>query len=139
MNFDPIDLAFSIGGGLLIGTAAGLFFLNNGKIAGISGMLSSLLTRWTSETVEKALFLAGLPLGGLIYWLAVGSVTITLNASPSLLVVAGLLVGIGTRLSNGCTSGHGVCGIARLSPNSLVATSVFMTAAIITATLGRIL
>lgn len=139
MFFDPIDFAFSVAGGVLIGTSAGLFFLNNGKIAGISGMLASLLTRWSKDTVERALFLAGLPLGGLLYWLAAGSITISLDASPWTLGLAGLLVGIGTRLSNGCTSGHGICGIARLSPNSLAATAIFMIAAIVTTTLGHIL
>ncbi len=116
-------------GGAMIGAAAGLFFWINGRIAGISGMTASLLTRWSFDTVEKAAFLIGLPLGAFLFRQLGSDTPLTVNASPATLAMAGLLVGFGARLGNGCTSGHGVCGLARLSPNSIVATAVFMSAA----------
>ena len=119
-------------GGVLIGLSAGLLMLGNGRIAGISGLLAGLFRPGDGATQwQNGAFLLGLPLGVLLF-----AGPLTLTASPWRLIIAGLLVGIGTRMANGCTSGHGICGLARLSPRSLVATLVFMAAAIITASWG---
>lgn len=120
-------------GGALIGTAAAIMLLGAGRIAGVSGILGRAI--WGSgpgmtRTAAWA-FVIGLPLGAAITTLATGGVEARF-ANPVLLVVAGLIVGIGTRLGSGCTSGHGVCGVSRLSPRSIVATVVFMTTGIAT-------
>lgn len=127
-------------GGVMIGLAAGLFMLLTGRIAGISGITGELLGRWPSRWRQDLAFLAGLPLG-LLAWRIIhgGSVVIHLPQSDAALMVAGLLVGIGTRLANGCTSGHGVCGLARLSPRSLAATVCFVAAAILVVAARRLL
>lgn len=123
----------ALAGGALIGLAAGLFILANGRIAGISGLLGSLLQRDGGGHGEKALFLLGLSLSPLL-WMAVADVPqVRIDAGWPALVIAGLLVGVGTRYGAGCTSGHGVCGLARLSPRSLVATLAFMAAGFFTA------
>ena len=132
VNFTPISALI---GGALIGSAAVLLFLLNGRIAGVSGIAGRLLDREIhnrrDEIAWRGLFLVGLVIGAGVYslWMPV---TIHLNASVGLLTIAGLLVGFGTQLGSGCTSGHGVCGIARLSPRSIVATLVFMASAMIT-------
>jgi uncharacterized membrane protein YedE/YeeE len=114
-------------GGMLIGCAAVLLMLANGRIAGVSGILGGLLTRVRGDVAWRAAFVAGLWLGASIYWVARGEpFAVELTASWPVVLAAGLLVGLGTRLGSGCTSGHGVCGIARLSKRSLVATAVFM-------------
>lgn len=121
-------------GGLLIGTAAALFLLLTGRIAGVSGM-TAIATRIGSggtSSKQAAAFLLGLPLGTALVAAFVRTPEVTVTSSMPLLVVAGLLVGFGTRLGNGCTSGHGVCGIARLSPRSLAATATFMASAVAT-------
>jgi hypothetical protein len=130
----------ALAGGLLIGAAAGLFMLSNGRVAGISGIAGELVGRWPARWRRDLAFLAGLPLG-LLLWQGIsgGAVVIHLTPSNLLLAAAGILVGVGTRLANGCTSGHAVCGLARLSPRSLVATLVFMAAAIGVVLLRRIL
>jgi uncharacterized membrane protein YedE/YeeE len=124
------NLVLAVAGGALIGVAAGLFMLIDGRIMGasslVAGLVGSLATGWR----ENALLLIGLPLGALLFTAIGGAVSPHLTTSPLVLVVGGLLVGFGTRLSAGCTSGHGVCGNARLSPRSMVATSVFMLAGI---------
>lgn len=120
-------------GGALIGLAAVLLLLANGRIAGVSGIVSGLLARVRGDAGWRVAFIAGLWLGALIYWSARGApFEIELEASLPAMVVAGLLVGYGTRMGGGCTSGHGVCGIARLSLRSVVATCVFMAVAIAT-------
>ena len=124
------DLERAALGGVLIGLAAGLLMLANGKVAGISGLFAGLLGG--GRSAEDLLFLAGLPLGLLLYGFLGGAVHLVMTSSPLLLLGGGLLVGVGTRLGGGCTSGHAVCGLARLSPRSLVATIVFMAAAIAT-------
>jgi uncharacterized membrane protein YedE/YeeE len=119
-------------GGILIGGAAAFLLIGNGRIAGVSGILGRALARARGDTLWRLLFLLGLPLGGLGVGALRGGLEIQLSASPPTLVLAGLLVGFGTQLGNGCTSGHGVCGMARGSRRSIVATLVFMATAMLT-------
>lgn len=113
-------------GGILIGLAAASLLLLNGRIAGISGILGGLLTPTRSDILWRIAFLAGL-IGAPALWTLAGQLPpIEINAGYPALIVAGLLVGIGTRYGSGCTSGHGVCGLSRLSLRSLVATLSFM-------------
>ncbi len=129
-DFTPIS---GLIGGLLIGLAAALLLLLNGHISGISGIVGGLLASKNSDASWRAVFVAGLVLGAFGYILATASeIPLNMQASLPVLVVAGLLVGFGTRLGSGCTSGHGLCGIARLSKRSIVATSVFFGVAILT-------
>ena len=129
-NFTPLS---GLAGGLLIGLSTALLMLMNGRIAGISGIVGGLLTRKGSEVGWRAVFAVGLFLGALAYVLATGEVfPVRTEASLPVMVAAGLLVGLGSRLGSGCTSGHGVSGIARLSKRSIVATLVFMGTAILT-------
>ncbi len=127
----------AIAGGILIGAAASWLLLSLGRIAGISGILGGLLDRVEADRGWRIAFLAGLPLGA---WLcaALGSApAIVFPVRGAGLVVAGLLVGYGTRLGSGCTSGHGVCGIARGSPRSIAATVIFMASAMATVFVWR--
>ncbi len=129
-NFTPIG---GLIGGLLIGMASALMLLFNGQIAGISGIVGGLLARKASEVGWRAVFVAGLLLGAFGYMLAVGgAIPVRIEASLPVMVVAGLLVGFGTRLGSGCTSGHGISGIARFSKRSIVATLIFIATAVIT-------
>jgi uncharacterized membrane protein YedE/YeeE len=125
IHFTPLA---SFGGGLLIGLGAALLLLANGRIAGVSGILGGLLRPARGDIGWRLAFVLGLlaaPLG----WLALQAMPpAQIDHTPALLAAAGLLVGLGTRFGSGCTSGHGVCGIARLSPRSLVATLCFMVA-----------
>ncbi|VVP11554.1 hypothetical protein PS874_05516 [Pseudomonas fluorescens] len=123
LNFTPWS---SLAGGALIGLAASLFVVANGRIAGISGLIGSLLQRRSEGAVEKALFLLGLLIAPLLWGLFATLPQIEFQSGWLGLAAAGLLVGIGTRYGSGCTSGHGVCGISRLSPRSMVATACFM-------------
>jgi len=132
MTFQLASLAGAVLGGALIGSAAGVLMLFNGRIAGISGLIDGVLDRERPHRGEDLLFLAGLPLGAILFQGVGGEIRIDLTASPLWLLIGGLLVGFGTRLGHGCTSGHGVCGLARLSRRSLVATLLFMAAAIAT-------
>ena len=125
LNFSPWS---ALAGGVLIGGAAALFVVFNGRVAGISGLLGSLLARGGEGRGEKALFLLGLLLAPLLWQLFAVLPTIEFQGGWLSLTLAGLLVGVGTRYGAGCTSGHGVCGISRLSPRSLAATGVFMAA-----------
>lgn len=119
-------------GGLLIGTAVSLMLLWNGRVTGISGIINGVLTPLKGDTAWRVLFIVGLILGGLTMKLQKPDVFVnTLDADLWTSVVAGLLVGFGTVMGSGCTSGHGVCGISRMSPRSLVATLVFMSAGIV--------
>lgn len=118
----------SLAGGVLIGAAAAMLWLLNGKIAGISGVLGGLLRPRTGDIGWRVTFIAGLMAAPLLYRLAAPLPVVQVDAGTGLLVVAGLLVGLGTRYGSGCTSGHGVCGLSRLSPRSLVATAAFMAA-----------
>ena len=125
-------------GGALIGLAAVLLLALNGRIAGISGILGGLITStgW-GDRFWRCAFIFGLPAGAGLYALTYGGLPLELQAHGSTLLVAGLLVGVGTRLGSGCTSGHGVCGLARRSPRSLLATVIFMVAAAFTVLLTR--
>ncbi|MEW9045930.1 YeeE/YedE family protein [Stutzerimonas stutzeri] len=125
INFTPWT---ALAGGVLIGAAAGLFVVLNGRIAGISGLLASLLERGAEGRGEKALFLLGILLAPLCWLLMAELPAAEFQTNWLGLLAAGLLVGIGTRYCSGCTSGHGVCGISRLSPRSIVATLAFMAA-----------
>ncbi|WP_436250698.1 YeeE/YedE family protein [Pseudomonas thivervalensis] len=123
LNFTPWA---SLAGGLLIGLAASLFVVANGRIAGVSGLIGSLLQRGAEGLGEKALFLLGLLVAPLLWGLFTHLPAIEFQSGAVGLIIAGLLVGIGTRYGSGCTSGHGVCGLSRLSPRSMVATACFM-------------
>ena len=123
VEFTPVSATL---GGLTIGLAAGLLLLFRGRIAGISGILGSALAQPLSEGGWRLAFLVGLPIGAAAVSLVAGNLVVEVAASTPVLVVAGLLVGFGTQLGSGCTSGHGVCGIARGSKRSITATLVFM-------------
>jgi uncharacterized membrane protein YedE/YeeE len=130
--------ASALAGGLLIGTSAALLLVLNGRIAGISGILGGLLEPACNETGWRMAFLIGTFAAPLIYLAFGGALPpVALDASVPVLIVAGLLVGFGTRLGAGCTSGHGVCGVGRLSPRSIVATLVFTVTAIATVFVSR--
>ncbi len=123
-------------GGLLIGLAAALMLLGDGRIAGVSGMVARA-TGVAASGTPRALataFVVGLPLGALAVALVLGPVVTRYPGSSWVLLIAGLLVGFGTRLGSGCTSGHGVCGLSRLSLRSIVATGAFMVAGMATVT-----
>ena len=136
VNFTPIS---SLTGGLLIGLSVALFFILNGRMIGISRIASNFLVS-KKNRVENLLFLVGLILGPLIYNLISGQeINISISNSLSLLVIAGILVGFGTRLSNGCTSGHGISGISRFSLRSIIATVTFMIVGILTVLITGIL
>ena len=118
----------ALAGGAIIGLAAVLFALFNGRVTGISGIVGGLLRPSLPDAAWRAAFLAGLIVAPIVYRLFAGPPNLTIDANYPTLVVAGILVGIGTRYGSGCTSGHGVCGVSRLSPRSLVATLAFMAA-----------
>lgn len=128
MTFDSLHFTpwSALAGGALIGLAAGLWVVASGRIAGISGLLGSLLGPRDSTSGEKALFLLGLLAAPVLWMLFAGQPGIEFKTGTLGLIVAGLLVGIGTRYGAGCTSGHGVCGVSRLSPRSIIATLCFM-------------
>lgn len=133
-NFTPWTAA---GGGLLIGLAAAVLVLFNGRIAGISGILGGLFSTQPGDAGWRIAFLAALVAAPVLYGLFAALPTATIDASEATLVVAGLLVGLGSRYGGGCTSGHGVCGISRRSPRSLMATATFMAAGFVTVYLVR--
>jgi uncharacterized membrane protein YedE/YeeE len=134
-NFTPVSAAI---GGVLIGLSAVLLMLFTGRIAGISGIFGGLINPQTSDRAWRVAFIVGLIAAPVIA--ALGGYPVPMPRVPGsyiTIIVGGLLVGFGTRLGTGCTSGHGICGIARLSPRSIAATSVFMVAAIVVVTLSR--
>lgn len=135
-NFTPLT---SLAGGLLIGLASASMLVFNGRIAGISGITGGVLKADRGDTLWRALFVAGLLVGGFVYGLvAPNAFAITIDRSTAALVVAGLLVGFGTQMGNGCTSGHGICGLSRFSIRSLVAVVTFMAfAALVVFVVGR--
>lgn len=127
----------SLAGGILIGASAAMFLLLNGRIAGISGILGGLLRPKAGDAGWRVAFVLGLVASPLVYQLVVPLPSVQIDAGTALLVVAGLLVGVGTRYGSGCTSGHGVCGLSRLSPRSMVATAAFMCAGFLTVFIVR--
>jgi uncharacterized membrane protein YedE/YeeE len=127
----------SLAGGILIGLAAAMLVLLNGRIAGISGIVGGLLAPRRGETAWRLAFVAGLLAAPLVMLLLGASVTPRIDAGFGTLMVAGLLVGVGTSYGSGCTSGHGVCGLSRLSPRSLAATAAFMLAGVATVYVAR--
>jgi uncharacterized membrane protein YedE/YeeE len=134
-TFTPL---LGLTGGVLIGLAAGLLLLLNGKIAGISGVLGGSIFSSQGDRAWRLMFLAGLPLGATVgTWLTGDALGFAIASNPALLIGAGLLVGVGTQLGSGCTSGHGVCGMARGSRRSIVATVTFMVIAGLTVYIVR--
>ena len=129
INFTPWT---SLGAGALIGLAVSVFVLANGRIAGISGLLGGVMQFASEGWSEKALFVLGLMVAPLLWGLFAVLPDIQIHTQWPALIIAGLLVGVGTRYGSGCTSGHGVCGISRLSPRSIVATLCFMSAGVAT-------
>ena len=127
----------ALAGGVLIGMAAAMFVLLNGRIAGISGVIGGLFKPVTGDVAWRAAFVIGLVGAPLIYRLFAALPLPRIDASFAALVLAGGLVGVGTRYGSGCTSGHGVCGLARLSPRSFVATGAFMGAGFATVFVTR--
>ena len=128
----PVDWIRALQGGALIGLSASLMLAFNGRVTGISGIVGGLLIPKAGDVSWRALFVVGLLLGGV---LAMGVSPASFSrgvAAPGVVALAGLLVGFGTRVGNGCTSGHGVCGISRLSPRSLAATITFISAGAVT-------
>jgi len=129
-DFTPIS---GLIGGLLIGLAVALTLLLNGRIAGISGIVGGLVNLKAGDKGWRAAFVIGLPVGALAYILVAGGpAPVNVLASPPAILVGGLLVGFGTRMGSGCTSGHGLCGLALLSWRSVAATAVFFGVAMVT-------
>jgi len=129
VNFTPIT---ATAGGMIIGLAVVMFFLFNGRLVGISGIASNALTEKDNK-FDNLLFLIGLVIGPILYTLFTNNeINITISNSLILLIIAGLLVGIGTRISGGCTSGHGISGLGRFSLRSIIATITFMIVGILT-------
>lgn len=127
----------ALAGGLLIGLAAAMFALLNGRIAGISGVVGGLVRPVWGDAAWRVAFVAGLIGAPLVYLLFAALPTPQIDAGFGTLVVAGLLVGAGSRYGAGCTSGHGICGLSRLSPRSLVATAMFMGTGFVTVFTAR--
>ena len=127
----------SLAGGLLIGVATAMLLLFNGKVAGITGILGGLLRPKAGDIGWRLAFVLGLLGAPLVYGLAAPLPSVHIDADTASLIVAGLLVGVGTRYGSGCTSGHGVCGLSRLSPRSMVAVAAFMLAGFVTVFLVR--
>ena len=127
----------ALAGGVVLGTAVALFLLFNGRIAGISGIVGGLLRPAPGDIAWRVAFIAGLAAAPVLYAVAANPIELQIDAGYALLVVAGLLVGVGTSYGSGCTSGHGVCGMSRLSPRSIAATAIFMGAGFVTVFLLR--
>jgi len=130
--FDSVSFTNVLGGGALIGLSSLLLFTLNGRIAGICGMAFSLMATSLKNNIWRIIFLVGLVLGSAaFYWLTNTPLPPAPDSSLGWLILGGLLVGYGTSMGNGCTSGHGIAGIARLSPRSIIATLTFMAFAIL--------
>ncbi|MBN8993050.1 MAG: YeeE/YedE family protein [Rhizobiales bacterium] len=128
----------ALAGGLMIGASASLLLNLNGRIAGISGIVAGLFQRDLREVSWRAAFVAGVLLAPLLYSVLFGPLPpVIFDAAVGMIMAAGLLVGFGTRLGSGCTSGHGVCGLSRGSPRSVLATGVFMITAVVTVLITR--
>jgi len=127
----------SLSGGILLGLASALFILVNGRILGISGIVGGLFRPRTGDVGWRLSFVLGMLVAPLLYAAVVGLPAVRIDAGWATLMVAGVMVGFGTRYGSGCTSGHGVCGLSRLSPRSVVATLAFMAAGFVTVYLVR--
>ncbi|UWR46388.1 YeeE/YedE family protein [Phaeobacter inhibens] len=134
-----IDWIWGLIGGALIGTGGAVYLLGNGRIMGASGILGGLIDgSGRNSAAERLAFIAGVVLIPLVMWLTIAEVPDThLTPNTAVIVAAGLLVGLGTRIANGCTSGHGVCGISRLSLRGLIATVIYILAGALTLALFR--
>ena len=128
INFTPL---LALTGGLLIGFAVFLFFIFNGRLAGVSSIASDSILKSTNR-IDNLLFLLGLMIGPILYLLSGNEIESVLTNSLPLIIIGGLLVGVGTKIANGCTSGHGVCGISRFSIRSIVATISFILTGVVT-------
>ena len=129
INFTPIS---SFIGGILIGLAIIIFFISTGRLAGVSGIVNNLLTKSLNRTIN-CLFIAGLITGPLLFmFFSKNPIPFKVTSSIPLIIIGGLLVGFGTKIGSGCTSGHGVCGISRFSIRSIIATMTFMLVGILT-------
>ena len=137
IDWNAFTPASALAGGALIGLAAALLLLLNGRIAGISGVLGGLLKPSRGDIGWRLAFVLGLIAAPLVYGVMAVVPAPLIEANNATLIVAGLLVGVGTRYGAGCTSGHGVCGVSRLSPRSLVATACFMGAGFATVFVAR--
>lgn len=138
MIYDPYALSLAVAGGMLIGIAAVLLLALHGRVLGVSGILNGVLDRKHGDRDWRGALLIGVVLGALLWTLAMPAASAPRTGFPGwALAVGGLLVGFGTRVGSGCTSGHGVCGISRLSARSLVATVTFIAAGVITLYLMR--
>ena len=133
-NFTPWT---ALAGGVLIGISASLFILLNGRIAGITGIIGGLFKAAKGDASWRVAFTLGLIIAPAVWLLFAKLPTITIDSNVELLIIAGLIVGYGARLGSGCTSGHGVCGISRLSPRSIVATLAFMGTGFLTVYITR--
>ena len=133
-NFTPWS---ALAGGALIGIATALFILFNGRIAGITGIIGGLFTSRLHDAGWRIAFILGLVAAPLIWQLSGNTFVMQIESSETLLIVAGIIVGISTRYGSGCTSGHGVCGISRLSPRSIIATLAFMGTGFLTVYIAR--
>lgn len=137
MTIDTLQFTpwMSLAGGLVLGLAAAIFILVNGRVLGISGILGGLLSPKAGDSAWRIAFLLGMASAPLVHFGLMPADAVTpprIDAGYGAIVLAGLLVGIGTRYGSGCTSGHGVCGLSRLSPRSLVATLTFMACGFVT-------
>lgn len=133
-NFTPWS---ALAGGALIGIATALFILFNGRIAGITGIIGGLFTSRLHDAGWRIAFILGLVAAPLIWQVSGNTFVMQIESSEPLLIVAGIIVGISTRYGSGCTSGHGVCGISRLSPRSIIATLAFMGTGFLTVYIAR--
>ncbi len=138
--FNPTDITHALIGGVFIGLAASLFLLGNGRVMGASGIFKGMLLREKGDISWRFFFLAGLLIGGFtVYSLNPASMEITLDRSVTAQIIGGILVGLGITFGNGCTSGHGVCGISRFSIRSIWATITFTLTGIVVATIITLL
>ena len=137
LSWTEVNPLMALIGGMLIGIAASMLLLFNGKVAGISGILGGLINPKKHDIAWRLAFVVGLAVSPIIYSLFQPLPDITIEARNTTIIIAGLIVGVGTRYGSGCTSGHGVCGIARLSPRSMVATASFILAGAVTVYLVR--
>lgn len=138
INWSEVSVINSLIGGVIIGAGASILILFNGKIAGISGIVGGLLQPKKNDIAWRVMFIMGILISPIIYSVFHPLPTITIDANTTMIIIAGLLVGFGTRYGSGCTSGHGVCGMARLSPRSIIATISFILAGAGTVFLLRI-